>query len=68
MGSRDIVQWKINLIPRGLIPLEYLSDQNDVARDPKVKPAMDAIEDVDIGTEGDLRIVKLSKKSPTKEK
>ena len=59
---------KRNRIPRGLIPLESLFDQNDVARDPKVEPAMDAIEDVDIGTEGDPKIVKLSKKLPTKEK
>ena len=68
LGGKDIVQLKSNHIPMGLIPLEYLFDQNDVARDSKVEPAMDAIEDVDIGTEGDPKIVKLSKKLPTKEK
>ena len=68
LGGKDIVQLKSNHIPMGLIPLESLFDQNDVARDSKVEPAMDAIEDVDIGTEGDPKIVKLSKKMPTKEK
>ena len=66
LGGRDIVQLKRNRIPRGLIPLESLFDQNDVARDPKVEPAMDDVEDVDINTKGDPKIVKLSKKLPTK--
>ena len=68
LGGRDIVQLKSNHIPRGLIPLKSIFDQNDVARDPKVDPAMNAIEDVDIGTECDPKIVTLSKKLPTKEK
>ena len=68
LGGKDIVQLKSNHIPMGLIPLESLFDQNDVARDSKVDPGMDAIEDVDIGTKGDPKFVKLSKKLPTKEK
>ena len=68
MGGRDIVQLKSNHIPRGLIPLESLFDQNDVARDPKVEPTTDALEDINIGTEGDPKIIKLSKKLPAKEK
>ena len=68
LGGRDIVQLKRNDIPRGLIHLESLFDQNDVARDPKVELSTDAVKDVDIGTEGDPKIVKLSKKFPTKEK
>ena len=67
-GGKDTVQLKNNHIPRGLIPLESLFDQNEVARDPKVEPAMDVVEDIDIGTEGDPKIIKLSKKLPAKEK
>ena len=65
LGGKDIVQLKSNHIPKALIPLESLFDQNDVARDPKVDPAMEAVEDVDISTEGDPKIVKLSKKFHT---
>ena len=45
LGGKDIVQLKSNHIPRGLIPLEKLFDQNDVAKDPKMKPADDVVED-----------------------
>jgi hypothetical protein len=36
--GRDIVQIKNNVIPKGLVPLEKLFDNNDVARNPKVTP------------------------------
>ena len=67
LGGKDIAQSKSNHIPRGLIPLEKLFDQNDV-RDPKVKPAENVVEDKNIGTEENPKIVKLSKKFPAKEK
>ena len=38
LGGKNIIQLKNNFIPRGLIPLENFFDQNDVAKDPKVKP------------------------------
>ena len=66
LGGNNILQLKSNHIPRGLIPFEYLFDKNDVAKDPKVEPAMDVIEDIDIDTEGDPKIIKLSKRLPTK--
>ena len=50
LGGKDIVQLKNNHIPRGLIPLEKLFDQNDVARDPKMKPTDDVVEEKNIGT------------------
>ena len=59
---------KGNHIPRVLIPLENLFDQNDVARDPKMKPVDDVVEEKNIGTEENPRIIKLSKKLPVKEK
>ena len=51
LGGKDIIQLKINFIPRGLIPLEKLFNQNYVAKDPKVKPAKNAVEDKNIDTE-----------------
>ena len=68
LGGKDIIQLKSNFIPRGLISLKKLFDQNDVAKDPKVKPADNAIEDRNIGTKENPKIVKLSKNFPTKEK
>ena len=65
LGGKDIIQLKNNFIPRGVIPLEKLFDQNDVAKNPKVKPIDDAIEDKNIGTEENPKIVKLSKKLPS---
>ena len=61
LGGKDIIQLKNNFIPRGLIPLENIFDQNDVAKNPKVKPVDDAIEDKNIGTEEKPNIIKLSK-------
>ena len=51
LGGRDIVQLKINHIPRGLIPLENLFYQNDVARYPKMNPLNDVAEVKNMGTE-----------------
>ena len=65
LGGRDIVQLKINHIPSILIPLESLFDQNYVAKVPKVEPATDAFEDINISTKEDPKIIKLSKKLPT---
>ena len=59
---------KSNHIPRVLIPLESLFYQNDVPRDLKVEPIADVVEDINIGTESNPKIIKLSKKFPTKEK
>ena len=66
LGGKYIVQLKSNHIPRGIIPLEKLFEQNDDSRDPKVKPAEDDVEDKNIGIKDNPRIVRLSKKFPTK--
>ena len=66
LGGRDIVQFKSNHIPRGLIPLQSLFDQNDIAKDPKVEPTANAIKYINIGTVSNPKIIKLSKKLPTK--
>ena len=62
LGRKDIMQLKNNFIPRGLIPSENIFDQNDVAKDPKVKPSNNVVEDRNIGTEEVPKIVKLSKR------
>ena len=67
-GGKDIVQLKSNHIPRGLVHLEKIFDQNDVSRDKKMKHVDDVVEDKIIGTEENPRIIKLSKSFPAKEK
>ena len=48
--------------------MEKLFDQNDVAKNPKVNPIENAIEDRNIGTEENPKIINLSKNFPVKEK
>jgi hypothetical protein len=60
IAKHHIVQLPSNHIPKGLVPLERLFDRNDVAMKGKV-----SIDDVDInecnlGTENNLKYVKLS--------
>ena len=52
---------KNNYIPKCLISLEDLFDENDVARNTKVIPNNDEVENYNIGTDIDLKIIKLSK-------
>ena len=52
---------KNNSIPKGLIPLEDLFDESDVARNPKVIPNSDELEDYNIGTDVDPKIINPSK-------
>jgi hypothetical protein len=59
--DRDIVQLKNNIIPKGLVPLENIFDNNDVARNPKITANDEDIEDCNIGTQEDPKIIKLSK-------
>ena len=44
-----------------MILLEKHFDQNDVAKDPKVKPVDNVVKEKNIGTEEAPRIIKLSK-------
>ena len=62
------MQLKGNHIPRGLIPLEKLFDQNYVAKDPRMKPIEYFVEYKNIGAEDHLNIIKLSKNLFTKTK
>jgi hypothetical protein len=52
---------KNNQIPKGLIPLERIFDQNDMPLKSTSQPQTEEVEDCDIGTKEEPRIVKLSK-------
>lgn len=38
IAEKDIIQLSTNSIPKGLVPLEELFDNNDVIKSPGVKP------------------------------
>jgi hypothetical protein len=61
IAGRDIVQRKSNIIPKGLVPLEKIFDNNDVARSPKIIVNERDVEDSNIGTREDLKIIKMSR-------
>ena len=46
-------------IPKGLIPLEKLFDQNDVFRNPQSISSQDDIEEINIGTNDDIKNIKI---------
>jgi hypothetical protein len=59
---------KNNQIPRGLIPLERLFDQDDIPLKSTLRPHLEEVEYCDIGTKEDPKIVKLSKYLPSQVK
>jgi hypothetical protein len=46
--GRDIIQLKNNIIPKGLVPLEKLFDENDVAKNPKITASEEDVEDCNV--------------------
>jgi hypothetical protein len=52
---------KNNTIPKGLVPLEKLFDDNDVAKNPRVTPNESEVDEFNIGTDKEPKFVKLSK-------
>lgn len=57
----EILQLKDNIIPKGLIPLEEIFDQDDVARKPSLVPIDKGVEEVNLGTANKPKFVKFSK-------
>jgi hypothetical protein len=55
---------KNNQIPKGLIHLERIFDQNDMPLKSTLQPQPEEVEDCDIGTKEEPRIVKISKYLP----
>jgi len=64
----EVLQLKSNVLPRGLVPLEDLFDNDDVAKKPKIEAHGQEVEDCNIGTEEKPKMVKLSKSLPPEQK
>eukprot|EP00253_Pinus_taeda_P009965 PITA_09965 len=61
VNQMEVLQLKDNVIPKGLIPLEELFDQDDVAQKPSLMPTEKGVEYVNIRTTENPKMVKLSK-------
>ena len=59
---------KDNFFPKGLTPLEDLFYSNDVPKNPKMEPVRSDIEECNIGTELEPKMIKLSKYLPPQER
>ena len=59
--GKDIIQLKSNSFPRGLVPLKDIFYNNDVAKSPRVTSRDDEVEECNIGTEKDPKVIKISK-------
>jgi hypothetical protein len=55
---------KNNQIPKGLIPLERLFDKDDMSLKSTLQPQLEEVEDRDIGTKENPKLVKISKYLP----
>ena len=64
LGDKEIIQLKNNSFPKGLVPLEELFEHNDVAKTPGVVPSETEVEDFNIGTTSDPKLIKISKNLP----
>lgn len=61
VNQTDALQLKDNIILRGIIPLEELFNQDDVARRLSLVPTDKGVEDVNLRTADKPKLVKLSK-------
>jgi hypothetical protein len=52
---------KNNQIPKGLIPLERFFDQDDIPLNSTLRPQLEEVEDCNVGTDEDPKMVKISK-------
>lgn len=68
VNQMEVLQLKDNIIPKGLIPLKELFDQDDVAQKPSLLPTEKGVEDVNIGSAKNPKMVKLSKALPAQVK
>jgi hypothetical protein len=67
LGDKEIIQLKNNSFLKGLVPLEELFDHNDVANTPGVVPSETELEDFNIGTTNDPKLIKIFKNLPEQE-
>jgi ribonuclease HI len=61
IANHRMLVLKNNQIPKGLIPLERLFNQDDIPLRSTLQPQPEEVEDCDIGTKENPRLVKLSK-------
>lgn len=64
----EVINLKDNFLPKGLTPFEDLIDSNDVPKKPNMEPLKSDIEECNIGSEEDPKMIKLSKSLPPNEK
>ena len=64
----EVINLKDNHLPKGLTPLEDLFDFNDIRKKPQMEPPKTDIEDYNIRTEENPKMVKLSKSLPPDQK
>ena len=67
-NEAEIIQLKDNFLPTGLTPLEDIFDSNDILRKPKFHPLNTTIEECNIGTAEQPKIIKLSASLPPDQK
>ena len=61
----EVLEFKDNTLPRGIFPLQELFDFNDVARKPKMESTEENIEECNLGSEQEPKMIKLSNTLPT---
>jgi ribonuclease HI len=64
IANHRMLVLKKNQISKGLIPLERLFDQNDIPLKSTLQPQPEEVEDYDVGTKEEPRMVKISKYLP----
>ena len=67
-AEAEVIQLKDNFLPTGLTPLEDIFDSNDIPRKPKMQPLNTVIEECNIGTTEEPKIIKLSASLPPDQK
>jgi len=59
--GRDIIKLNNNIVSKGFVSLEKLFDKNYVAKNPKITSSKEDVEDCNVRTKENLKIVNLSK-------
>jgi len=67
-AEAEVIELKDNFLPIGLTPLEDIFDSNDIPRKPKMQPLNATIEDCNIGTIQNPKMIKLSQSLPSNQK
>ena len=57
----QVINLKDNNLPKGLTPLEHLFDSNDTPKKPNMEPLKVDIEEYNLGTQENPKMIKLSK-------